>query len=1047
MLEGECMAVIHKILVFIAWAGILLFATPSRLAAEKTVPRILVLHSYHQGLEWTDGVQAGIESVFRDSGAAFDLDVVYLDRARSGVGPPWERMLASVKELLRTKIQDRTYDLVLVTDNDALALALDERDWLARDIPVIFAGINGYEPSQLKGQRNITGVSEEPDFAATIELARRLDPSIRHILFLGEDTHTGRLNREIFLRQTVKIQAEMDVHFISETNIAVLERQLADLGRGWMVIPCSRPFDERGLLPVSEAAERLSKTSRAPVFVAWDFWMGPGPVGGKVVSSLAQGEAVARLAQRVLHGEPADSLPVVVESPNVYMADKTALDRFGYDLDRLPDDTVFLHFQPGFYDQYARLVWSYGAVLGLFVTLSVLLGTNIIRRRRYQARCEEQSRFIGTLLETIPAPIFYKYADGRYQGCNSSFERFLGIPRGRIVGQTPQELFKSEDGATFHRRDVELMEKGTEQVYLHTMLTPAGMRAVIVHKAVLRDAMGRCKGIVGYLADVTELHAREKALEESERFLLEVQRIANLGGWKASLDTDYLFWTDQVNRIIEAPLDYKPGLREGLTIFAPEYIAAVKELIRAFNRTEQQEPRVLECEIITRTGVRRWVELRFLWHADESGSPLAVGTIRDIDRTKRAEMDLIQAKVKAEAANQAKSEFLANMSHEIRTPLNGIMGMLQLLHATEINEEQKEYVLAAVQSSKRLAQLLSDILDLSRVEAGKMEVSLEDFEIKDVMDAIVQLFQPTAKNKNLNIRVHINSEIPSRLKGDAARLQQVLGNLVGNAIKFTKTGGIEIDVHPVPQKDKNTFRLLFSVADTGIGISDDKLGSLFKPFTQVSQGYTREFQGAGLGLSICKKLVQLMGGNIAVESELGVGTTVNFCVGFQMADSDTKAAPPLLLATSTPHALSILFVEDEKVNRLTTKRLVEKRGHRVVAVEDGQQAVHALKEGDFDVILMDVQMPVMDGVEATRRIRAGEAGKDRAGIPIIALTAYTMAGDREKFLAAGMNYYIAKPVDIADVESALVRVLGNASRPQGDNSVTEEDNQASIESG
>ncbi|MDQ7833607.1 MAG: ATP-binding protein [Desulfovibrionaceae bacterium] len=1018
------MTPIRKLQVLVAWGAFLLFMAASGFAAEKAVPRILVLHSYHQGLEWTDGVQAGIESVFRDSGTAFDLDVVYLDRARSGVGPPWERMLASVKELLRTKMQDRVYDLVLVTDNDALTLALDERDWLARDIPILFAGINGYEPAQIKGQRNITGVSEAPDFAATIEFARRLDPSIRKIVFLGEDTHTGRLNREIFLRQTEKIRAEMDVHFINETDIAVLERQLADLQPGWMVIPCSRPFDERGLLPVSEASARLSQASKVPVFVAWDFWMGPGPVGGRVVSSRAQGEAVARLAQRVLTGEAADSLPVVVESPNVYMADKTALDRFGYDLDRLPKDTVLLHFQPGFYDQYARLVWSYGAVLGLFVTLSVLLAANIIRRRRYQARCEEQSRFIGTLLETIPAPIFYKNADGRYRGCNSSFERFLGIPRENIVGRTPQELFNAEDGTLFHLRDLELTENGTEQVYLHTMPTPGGERTVIIHKAVLRDAQGRGKGIVGYLADVTELHDREKALEESERFLLEIQRIANLGGWKASLDTDHLFWTDQVNRIIDAPLDYKPGLREGLTTFAPEYIPTVKELLQTFSRAEQQEPRALECEIITRSGIRKWVELRFLWHANESGAPLVVGTFRDIDRAKRAEMELLHAKAKAEAANQAKSEFLANMSHEIRTPLNGIMGMLQLLHGTSITDEQKEYVLAAVHSSKRLAQLLSDILDLSRVEAGKMEICMEDFELKDVMDAIVQLFQPTAKNKNLNILVHINPDVPARLNGDAARLQQVLSNLVGNAIKFTKKGHVDIEVHSLPPRDQNEFRLLFSVADTGIGIADNKLEKLFRPFTQVSQGYTREFQGAGLGLSICKRLVHLMGGNLAVESELGVGTTVNFCVAFQPAKSAANVAPPAPLTGRPPHALSILFVEDEKVNRLTTKRLVESLGHRVVAVKDGQQALEALRDGDFDIILMDVQMPVMDGVEATKRIRQGEAGKEKQGVPIIALTAYAMAGDRETFLAAGMDDYIAKPVDKVDLQAVLESVMG-----------------------
>ncbi len=271
--------------------------------------------------------------------------------------------------------------------------------------------------------------------------------------------------------------------------------------------------------------------------------------------------------------------------------------------------------------------------------------------------------------------------------------------------------------------------------------------------------------------------------------------------------------------------------------------------------------------------------------------------------------------------------------------------------------------------------------------------------------------------------MHIDPVIPAALKGDAARLQQVLGNLVGNAVKFTPKGRIEIDAHALPPRNPDEYRVLFSVADTGIGIPDDKLEMLFQPFSQVNQGYTRDYQGAGLGLSICKRLVGLMGGHIAVESLPGEGTPVHFCVAFGRAEPVRAVPPPASFREDHPRAFSILFAEDDQVNRLSTMRLAEKSGHRVVAVETGRQALDALKDGDFDIVLMDVQMPDMDGLEATRRIRNGEAGGDKADIPIVALTAYTMTGDKETFIAAGMDGYLAKPVAMEELQKTLVEVL------------------------
>ncbi len=406
------------------------------------------------------------------------------------------------------------------------------------------------------------------------------------------------------------------------------------------------------------------------------------------------------------------------------------------------------------------------------------------------------------------------------------------------------------------------------------------------------------------------------------------------------------------------------------------------------------------------------------------GRPCAVGLFRDVTERGQVLEALRQARDAAEAANRSKSEFLANMSHEIRTPLNGVTGMLQLLEISSPTPEQQEYIRLALSSSMRLTRLLADILDLSRIEAGKLALESRPFRLEEVRQSTLSLLSMAAREKGLSLDFELDDGLPDILAGDQARLQQVLFNLAGNGIKFTQAGGVRVQASPLPTNGDGRFMVLFTVEDTGMGISDALLEAIFQPFVQGEGAYVRRFQGAGLGLSIVRRLVRLMGGTLAVDNRPD-GTT--FCLALPFAPPSESVGSEPGTDRQRPAGgpgRKILLAEDDEVSRRTVTSMLRRFGHDVVAVPDGRQAVLRVRAEDFDAVVMDIQMPLMDGVEATQAIRSDASLGARAKVPIIAMTAYAMTGDREKFLAAGMDGYVPKPVDMDRLRNAIDRLAG-----------------------
>jgi PAS domain S-box-containing protein len=557
--------------------------------------------------------------------------------------------------------------------------------------------------------------------------------------------------------------------------------------------------------------------------------------------------------------------------------------------------------------------------------------------------------------------------------------------------------------------------RGIEDIYELTYIRKDGSRfPAVVSVTALRDAQD---AIIGYLLIGTDNTARKRVEAEQKRL---DQRLRDQQFYTRSLvesNIDALMTTDPSGIItdVNKQMEALTGCTRDELIGAPfkDYFTDPERAEAGIKLVlSQKKVNDYELTACARDGKQTVVSYNATTFYDRSRTLQGVfAAARDVTERKRVEAELQQAKAMAETASQTKSDFLASMSHEIRTPMNAIIGIAELLAKTPLSAEQDNYVQIFRRAGDNLLNLINDILDLSKVEASQLELERTGFSLDDLLEKVREMAAVRAQEKGLALVCEIAPEVPNERVGDPTRLRQVLLNLLGNAIKFTESGEVALRVTPDADAP-GAGALRFTISDTGIGIPDEMLGAVFERFTQADSSTTRRYGGSGLGLTISKRLVELMGGCIRVESGLGKGSVFSFSVPLEIRSTGVRrAAMPVDGGFGDPPpALHILLVEDSPDNRTITMAYLRNTPHQIEIAENGALAYDRFTSGHYDLVLMDRQMPVLDGLAATRAIRQWEQAQHRAPTPIIALTASALKGDREKFVAAGCTAYLTKPI-------------------------------------
>jgi len=653
------------------------------------------------------------------------------------------------------------------------------------------------------------------------------------------------------------------------------------------------------------------------------------------------------------------------------------------------------------------------------------IARDITVQHTLQKQLIEQNNELRTIFETSRDGIVITDFKGNFLDFNKAYMDITGYSRGELMTMGYADITPPDQVESVYQQALKLLEG---EPYVNITKTTIDKNKKPHTISMTLTLMPDHQRILAAIKDITEQQTKANELAETYERLKMATEAANIGIWIWNIHDNALIWDEKMFHIYHMPLEKREtGLKydDWISRVHPDDMLNTEEALQ--NALSGVAPYNLIFRIRFDEGILKYIQATAVVKYDSAGKPVTmVGINRDVTNDKTIEQALIKAKTAAEEANHAKSNFIANMSHEIRTPLNGLIGLTELTLKTELTAQQYDYLKKADQSAKALMNVINDILDYSKIEAGKFTLDIHPFNLKELLEIVYDLFEYKALEKHIDFEIDIYSDVPVYLKGDSLRITQVLINLVGNALKFTDQGSVRVQISHHSSNDTHEF--LFQIIDTGIGISSENLDNLFEPFSQADPSSIRKYGGTGLGLAISKELIHLMNGELTASSILGHGSTFAFNIPLKFADESeiiSHIEPKDENLELTSH--HILLVEDNEINQVVASEKLKHYGIEVTIAPNGLEAVEMFKNRTFDLIFMDLQMPVMDGFEATRQIRSLQSGST---VPIIALSAAAMKEDRDLALQAGMNDHISKPIITSDLEKILQRYLITAQQDQ-----------------
>ena len=993
------------------------------------VPSILILHSYHPGFTWTESISAGLHSILEEADFEIDIYIEYMD---TKVHLP-EDVFPNLEQLYRAKYETDYFDLIITTDDNALNFLLTRRDQLFSGVPIVFCGLNNFSESRIKGVHGITGVAEALDLGGTIELALDLHPGTRYVAVVNDSTPTGIWNLERF-REVAPVFTNR-IEFIELFNLTTeeLTEALHTLPDDTIVLLMSFYRDKAGrTFCYHEYTMLVTENSNAPVYTAWDMFVGHGVMGGIVISGEAQGEHAARLALRILNGESADDIPVLTESPNVPMFDYSVMHSFGISVSDLPPDRIVINEPVSLYYRYKAYIWMVIAFVLLQSVMILALTANVFRRKRAEDRLRQSEARYRGIVEDQTELICRNLPDGTLTYVNDAYCRYFNKKRDELIGHSFMSLIPDEHHQAVMNYFASLGRENPVATHEYSIIMPDGEIRwnQWTNRAILDDDE-QVVEFQGAGRDITERKMAEGALRKAEtRYRTLVEQIPAIT-YTATLDKIPMITF--ISPQIESILGVTPQSCIGNPLFWDRYLYSddhdrlLKEIAQCH---KTGEPFRSEYRMISKSGDIIWSRNEAIIVRSNDGTPLFFqGIMLNITERKHAEQEQLSLERQVLQAQKLESlgVLAGGIAHDFNNLLTGILGnadlaLLDLSPSSPARQNIQDIETAAHRAAELCRQMLA--------YSGKGHFIIEQVDISEVVREMSHILDVSINKKSI-LKYNL-ADVPVIIMADATQIRQVIMNLIMNASEALsdKSGVISITTG-LAQYDRSYLSEMcmdenlqegmyacLEVTDTGCGMDSETKEKLFDPF------FSTKVTGRGLGLSAVLGIVRGHRGVLKVSSKLGEGTT--FRILFP-----ANAGHPELESEEMDNELewhghgTILIVDDEETVRAVGRHMLERLGFTVITTEDGLKAIEIFREryNEIACVLLDLTMPHMDGEEAFREMR-----RIKSDIRIIMSSGYSKQEIFRRFAGKGMTGFIHKPYVMKELQKVIRKAIEDISQ-------------------